>query len=275
MELMQHERHTFEDASFPVLIHIDRLGDGRPSVYSNWHLEVELLYCVEGCMRLLLDTEALDCGAGQIAVIGSNALHTIHALSRTCVYHCMIISSEFLHVQGFDVERAGASAVIDDPSMRALFDRVVREHSAAEPHYKPAVLSAVLGLFVLLWRNHIKPRQVALPPMEHDYPLPIMQSLRYIREHLCERMTVDELSQHIGLSKFHFCRMFRAYTGASVVHYINTLRCDYAHRLIIESGLTASEAAHRLGIHNLSYFSKMFKQYMGMAPSELYLTRGD
>jgi len=63
--------------------------------------------------------------------------------------------------------------------------------------------------------------------------------------------------------------MFRAYTGMPVIHYINTLRCDYARKLITENGCNVSEAALMVGISNLPYFTRLYKRHMGVLPSKM------
>ena len=49
--------------------------------------------------------------------------------------------------------------------------------------------------------------------------------------------------------------------------YINAIRCNYAKRMI-SGGMSVSEAAFSCGYRNLSYFSKTYKKYFKMLPSE-------
>jgi AraC-like DNA-binding protein len=70
------------------------------------------------------------------------------------------------------------------------------------------------------------------------------------------------------MSRYYFCHLFRAYTGMTVINYINMLRCALARSLILEKRFNVSEAAKYLGISNLSYFGQMYKRYMGVLPSQ-------
>ncbi|MCL2867270.1 MAG: AraC family transcriptional regulator, partial [Clostridia bacterium] len=101
------------------------------------------------------------------------------------------------------------------------------------------------------------------------YPLTVMRALYYIRVNLCEAISIDDICRHVGMSKYYFCRMFKAYTGMPVIHYINMLRCDYAQKLIAEKGCNVTEAAQTLGIHNLPYFSRLYKRHTGVTPSKM------
>lgn len=267
MQAIQHEQSLFADPAFPVSLHQDELDATRRSVYTNWHASIELLYGLEGRARVLLDSEEVFFGAGQMVVIGRNVLHTIYADTERCLYHCLIVSSDFLSGHGFDMEGAGFSGVAEDPELMALFERVVLEHESSGALRRPAVLAAVLTMFVRLFRAYARREPMTKRHMERNYPLTVMEALHYIRVHLLETIHIDDVSRHVGMSKYYFCRLFREYTGTSVLHYINMLRCDYARRLISESGYNVAQAAHKLGINNLSYFSRLFKRHTGYLPS--------
>ena len=264
---IQHEQSRFEDPAFPLLLHGDELNATRRSVYTNWHSGIELLYGLEGTAKVMLDSETVPFRAGQIVAIGSNVLHTIHADSDLCRYQCLIVSAEFLSASGFDVEGAGFSFPVEDSETVALFQHIVAEHEAQAPYHRPAILASVLALFVRLFRHYARHGTGIKRHLDREYPLAVMQALHYIRSNLCKNVSIDDISRYVGMSKYYFCRMFRAYTGTPVIYYINTLRCDYARKLIVENGCNVTEAAHRLGISNLPYFTRLYKRHMGVLPS--------
>jgi AraC-like DNA-binding protein len=91
--------------------------------------------------------------------------------------------------------------------------------------------------------------------------------MTYMRSHLSEPVTLDEIAEHAGVSKYHLSREFKLSTGATIFDSLNILRCKEARHLL-SSGATVSEAAHACGFENLSYFSRTFKKYTGKLPSE-------
>ncbi|EOU2011906.1 helix-turn-helix domain-containing protein, partial [Clostridium perfringens] len=58
----------------------------------------------------------------------------------------------------------------------------------------------------------------------------------------------------------------------TILDYINHIRCINARNLILYNGYTISESAYKSGFNNLSYFSKTYKKYMGLLPSEEKIT---
>ncbi len=267
-QIIQYEQPVYSDPAFPIIFHQDQLSGARTSVYTNWHQGIELLYCYEGAAHMLLDSETASFREGELAVIGSNVIHAMHLDSEVCNYHCLIVEPDFLTAHGLNTEHICFEEVIRDPRALAIFEMVVDAYDAEGPYLKPAVMGAVLSLFVLLCRAHVKLGVLPDRNLEKKCPQVVMEALQYIRRHLCEPIAIDDICKHVGMSKYYFCRTFRAYTGTPVINYINMLRCDYARRLIVESGYNVSEAAYRLGITNLSYFSQLYKKHMGVLPSK-------
>lgn len=91
----------------------------------------------------------------------------------------------------------------------------------------------------------------------------------YIRDNLDRVITLDELAKLVGLSQFHFCRKFRTKSGFSPLRFVQKLRIEEAARLLRQSGdgkiLSVAEA---VGFDDPLYFSKVFKKWTGMSPSD-------
>lgn len=80
----------------------------------------------------------------------------------------------------------------------------------------------------------------------------------------------EELAAAAGLSVSHFRTLFRQTTGYSVVQYRNYLRVTRARDLLLMSNnYTVGQVAELVGIPDLFYFSRLFKQYIGVPPSQV------
>lgn len=261
-----YEPPLYDDPAFPIIYHQDEMSSKRRAVYTNWHAGVELLYCYEGKGLLQQSPDSSPFEEGDIVVISSNTLHTLHLRDETCRYQCMIVDLPFLLGHGLNVENLYFDPVVRDPEAVACFRAIIDDFEAQPAYYKPQILAHVLTLFVGLMRNHLQPDQ---PPQTNlRSRRVIIQALEYIRAHLCEPIVIDDISRHIGISKYYFCKLFHTYTGMPVLQYINMLKCDYARRYLLQNNMTISEVAHMLSFQNLSYFSKLYKKYFNVLPSE-------
>jgi len=96
----------------------------------------------------------------------------------------------------------------------------------------------------------------------------INQIKRYIREHVDEPLQREELAQIAGFSVPHFHRIFTAHVGENITAYVRRMRMERAARQLLADGLNVTEIALDTGYETHSAFSKAFKQYFGVSPSE-------
>ena len=84
-----------------------------------------------------------------------------------------------------------------------------------------------------------------------------------------EDCTSEELANMVGLSVSHFRMLFKQTTGYTVVQYKNYLRVSRARDLLLMRDCSVGEVAEIVGIPDLFYFSRLFKQYIGISPSQV------
>jgi len=85
---------------------------------------------------------------------------------------------------------------------------------------------------------------------------------------------VEELSNEIGLSRVHVYRKIKYLTDLSVSEFIRNIKLTKAAVLLKESGKTIAEVAYETGFSSPSYFSKSFKDYFKISPSEFNQNNG-
>jgi len=108
----------------------------------------------------------------------------------------------------------------------------------------------------------------------HIYPLNTqdIQTIYKVRERLLERLdaspTIDELADYANMSLSKLKRIFKQIFGDSIFNYYQAFRMQEAARLLKEDRLSVSEVGYRLGFSNLSHFSRVFEQHVGMKPKK-------
>ncbi|MGN1021917.1 MAG: helix-turn-helix domain-containing protein [Lachnospiraceae bacterium] len=114
--------------------------------------------------------------------------------------------------------------------------------------------------YVTRVRQHREPKGVS--------PL-IQQTCDYIRAHLDTPLSIGELSDRIGYSKYYFSRRFHEETGMSVRAFILDQRLSRAHTLLLSTDQTVSEIAASLCLESRSYFLDAFRKKYGCTPGAL------
>ena len=98
-------------------------------------------------------------------------------------------------------------------------------------------------------------------------PLPVVRARRFIRERQGEPLTLKMVADHVHLSTFYFCKMFKKSTGISFTDYLARARVDRARRLLSNRRLRVSEIAFESGFQSLSQFNRVFRRVTGDSPT--------
>ena len=96
----------------------------------------------------------------------------------------------------------------------------------------------------------------------------IKQVIGYIHSESHRTITLEELSELVGISSCYLSRMFHRITGYSIVTYINHTRCERAKQLLAQQNLSVEAVAYECGFANVSYFIRTFRKMTGTVPSE-------
>lgn len=102
-----------------------------------------------------------------------------------------------------------------------------------------------------------------------NYKQRIGKVIDFIGENLDQELSLDDLSAIACFSKYHFHRIFSAYTGLSLQHYIRWLRLKRAaHQLVVERDMPIIQIALNAGFESHESFSRAFKQICGSSPTD-------
>lgn len=101
---------------------------------------------------------------------------------------------------------------------------------------------------------------------DHD-ALRVNAAIDYIETHLGERVTIEDLAEHLALSTRHVQRVFATAMGQSPSQYRETRRVALACDLIVE-GLAFADVARRLGYQSIHSFSRWFHAAKGVTASD-------
>lgn len=97
--------------------------------------------------------------------------------------------------------------------------------------------------------------------------------LSYIHQNLESPLTVEELAQRFGWSRWQLQRVFTAQTGQSVAHYVRELRLSRAAEALVGSRHRQIDIALSCGFESEISFNRAFKQVFGCTPGA-YRRRG-
>ena len=92
--------------------------------------------------------------------------------------------------------------------------------------------------------------------------------LLYIDNNIYEKISVSTLCEHFCISTSMLHSLFRKNMNNTAKNYINELKLSKSKELIRNSTHTLSEISEMLGFSSIHYFSKKFKSYFNISPTE-------
>ncbi|CAH0118151.1 Regulator of RpoS [Paenibacillus sp. CECT 9249] len=97
----------------------------------------------------------------------------------------------------------------------------------------------------------------------------VRQVLQHISDHYAEELSLKTLGQAFRISPGYLGQLFKKETNVAFSDYLNKFRMETAKKLLMNTRLTTSDIAQRVGYVDASYFYRQFKKHFGISPSEL------
>jgi AraC family transcriptional regulator len=117
----------------------------------------------------------------------------------------------------------------------------------------------------------------AVPEQKKRHPgLPrekLVRAVEYIQDQLDTDLTVSGIAQAVGMSPYHFTRLFKESTGQTPYQYVVDARVKKAKELLTTGKFTISEVAYHVGFADQSHLTRHFKKVFGLPPKKLLRKR--
>jgi len=156
---------------------------------------------------------------------------------------------------------------VEDPFVRGTALALRAEVQAAYPggrSYGELLAHTLAAHIVRCYSN-----QPANPQLISTGGLPrikLRRAVEYINEHLAEDISLEALAGSVGLSPFHFSRLFKRSTGFAPHQYLIQRRVERAKEMLLSSRITIAQVAVQNGFCDQSHLTAHFKRVYGVAP---------
>ncbi|MBE5940840.1 MAG: AraC family transcriptional regulator [Lachnospiraceae bacterium] len=127
--------------------------------------------------------------------------------------------------------------------------------------------SALLQILSVLMEEY----KGTLPKEErYDYPYQIYvdQALDYIQHNFKSNIKINDLASYIGIDRSYLTNIFKHVTKLSPQEYLMRYRMEQSMNMLRKTDMKIGDVAESVGYHDQLTFSKMFKKFTGVSPSE-------
>lgn len=263
---MFYEHHKFSDDDLKIIHHIDKFRKNT-GFLSHLHYNVELLLMRKGSAEITIDGQTLIINENELAVIAPNKIHKSISVSESCEYYCLIIDHS-VYKDWFKSKEHTFPLKCNSENVINAYKSVFSLLDEKPSYYKQEVKAQIILMLSNLFR--LSDEQNATESASSDSRRIDMtrNAIIYMYENFTEDISVDDIANAVGFSKYYFCRSFKEITGQTPLWHLNYIRLRSAKALLKSGKENITETALKCGFNDASYFCKLYKKYFGKSPKQ-------
>ena len=244
------------------------------------HNALEIIMPVENHYDVDASDQNYHLLPGEILIIPSGEMHALYApeTGKRFIFQFDVsgisqmkgyTSIQSLMTSGLHITKLSFPQIYGD--IYQILIQIRNEYFSSNEFRELAIYSHLINLFVSIGRNHINDMDLFPNKKSHkqkEYLQKFNDVLDYIDSHYTEELTLDDIADFSGFSKYHFTRLFKQYTDSTFYDYLSFRRIKSAEELLAKPELSITEIALQSGFSSISTFNRIFKQKKGCTPSE-------
>ena len=272
-ELYIGEQHDKFNRTSTEYLHVNSCGIQRTMgtpyrvIRKNGRVDYHILYIEKGRCRAYYDGKYHMLKEGNFIFYEPDRKHDYQFFED-----CETVSF-WVHFHG-----TGASSAISDSGI-CFGPHFTRKNSGAENFFQLLAKSFYPGganqqtrlnglLLMLLSELGDKRSETVIPDRISE-----VVSFIHLNYHL--PLDIDYLAKMCSLSRSRFLHVFKEHMGTSPLHYPLRFKIEKAKELLTVGSLSVSQVSAMVGFEDPFYFSRVFKQYVGLPPSEFRKRHGE
>jgi two-component system response regulator YesN len=112
-------------------------------------------------------------------------------------------------------------------------------------------------------------RSVIKENKDQYFPKPLSQAVNFIKENYAKPLQLSSVAEKCEISQGYLSRLFQEFLNTTFIDYLNTLRIGEAVKLLRNDRKSVKEVSYLVGYADPNYFSRIFRRYMNVSPSDL------
>lgn len=246
----------------------------------HWHTALEVIMPVENYYDVTVGSGEYHIMPGELLVISPGEVHQLFAPPTGKRFIFLFDMSAISNIKGVSgilallngclyITKSAYPQIYDD--VYQLFMLMRNEYFSSDEFRDLSVCGHLLEFFVIYGKNHLNNTDLLSNVRvykQKEYMQKFNTVLDYIDAHYTEELSLDDMADFSGFSKYHFTRLFKRYTDSTFYEYLSIKRIKAVEVLLAKSDLSITEIALQAGFSSISTFNRIFKQQKHCTPSE-------
>ena len=149
------------------------------------------------------------------------------------------------------------------PDYQWLFRQMIQELQLQRVNYEDLLNMNLRHIFLIINRYLQEGNDIGTETLDE-----VERATHFFREHYNEQIIIENYARDHGMTANWFTQSFKKVTKFTPMQYIVHLRMTNAMNMIDSTDCNITQVANAVGYDNSMYFSKVFKKYTGMTPTE-------
>lgn len=240
----------------------------KPGHQGSFHAHsfAEILFVTDGQGFFHIKDKKVPIRRGMIIINNRNVPHTesVHPHAELEYAVLQIENLSFLSTESPNESQTFFIDVSKDYERVFDFIRQIEwERNIREPFWECALQTQFNSFILYALRNS---GLLTLPVQNSTAPNPLAEVHRYLASRYNENITLEKLSILFSMNKYYLAHTFKATYGDSIIHFLNSVRCQAAKTLLQDTDQPVNDIALSVGFNSCSYFTKTYREFFGETP---------
>ncbi|RHW51221.1 hypothetical protein DS831_04150 [Bombilactobacillus bombi] len=268
MQPLQHEI-IYSNLGLPFKAFTFHSNDSKRTIPQHWHNHIEILFCLSGNLKLIINAKPYLLCTNNAFVINSNIIHAsnspvnnwilciqlpyswISTLTENQYNKNFIFQSKINNCDKITFYMKTIALIVDNSNL-TIIDKI-------------NLRAQILLLIKCLVSNFSRP--VKLKNIKNDDAEFANLVIRFVEEHFQENISLSTISKHFGYTSEYCSRLIKKSLGNNFKDFLNSVRLNNAYNLLTRSNKSINEISYESGFQDYRNFYNYFKKIYGVSPS--------
>lgn len=259
-----------------VLLHDNDDNEAYPV---HWHNAIEILMPLKNYYIINIAGKDYRLRESDVLIVPSGELHSMPAVpGRRLILQCD--NANLIDVPALEpIMRAISTPLLITPELnKELHIKAKKTMLDIMKLYETRSEISDVNIYMQLISFMVSVREFQLDQSKlimdcddekiNEYSEKFGTVFKYIDNNYMYDISLDQLADVAGYSKYHFSRIFKQYNSISYLQYINARRTKAAELLLMNPSIPITEVAMRSGFKSLTTFNRIFKEIKHCTPTD-------
>jgi AraC-like DNA-binding protein len=280
IKMIKHLSGDFETVEYDTKKYAMLYDNVQTEEYPvHWHNAVEFIMPLKNEYTVTVNSKDYHVPENEVLIVPPGELHSMPAIpGRRLIFQCdNSILGEISALEPV-MRSLNAPILINqdmDKELHVLAKKTMLDilslYTSKSELADVKIYMKVIELFMALREYQLEQQKIVMDCDDEkidEYSEKFGTVLKYIDTNYMYDITLEQLADVAGYSKYHFSRIFKQYNSMSYLQYINARRTKAAELLLLDPNIPITEVAMRSGFKSLTTFNRIFKDIKHCTPTD-------